>query len=80
MEITNTYSISCIFFNTVSAKDTNMLMVALGGVLRRGHTHTHTVGVLEHHTAWLIPNCVSASIFYSRGKWAVTDITAAHTH
>ena len=37
-----------------------------------GHTHTHG------HTAWLIPNCVSAGIFYSRGKWAVTDATAAH--
>ncbi len=53
-----------------------MSMVGLDRVLKRGHSQTvNTHG----HTACLIPSCVSAGIFYSRGKWAVTDITAAHT-
>lgn len=53
-----------------------MFMVGLGGMLSRGHVHTvSTYG----HTAWIILSFVSAGIFYSRGKWAVTDITAANT-
>lgn len=42
------------------------------------HTHIHTVNT-HGLSAWLIHSYVSAGIFYSRGKWAVTDITAAHT-
>lgn len=33
----------------------------------------------QKHTCEIIPRCVSAGIIYSRGKWTVTDITAAHS-
>ncbi len=47
--------------------------------LHTAHTHTHTAHT-QTHKRRLILRCVSAGIFYSRGKWAVPDITAAHTH
>lgn len=45
---------------------------------QRARTRPRTVGTREH-TAWLISKFASADIFYCRGKWAVTDISAENT-